>query len=109
MIRNPVTIWIALSFTVWIIGSIWGYFSSDELAFFLNFLGWVSSLIAVGYYSTPAGSLYGKFAFASIVVMVTGIAFKILHFFGSNELIIAGLAGLVITYSVRWIKERKLL
>lgn len=96
-----VRIWILASTFCWLAGTLWRW--ADEgsaLAFLLGFSGWVSFLLALGFYCTPS-SLPGKIAFGFVAVMVTGIAFKILHFEKGNTMIITGLIGLLISY--RWI------
>src|SRR5688572_19154225 len=91
MTRNPVTFWIALSLGLWILGSAWRFANpTDEGGFLMYFLGWVSTLLAVGFYSSPGYSMYGKIAFAAVVVTVIGIVFKVLHWSGGNELIVVG-------------------
>jgi len=107
MTRNPIAIWIALSLLFWLTGTIWQSFgSANDIAFIVRTVGWVSSLIAIGYYSTPSNSGYGKLAFAGVIVMVGGIVLKILHYDGGNELIIIGLLGIIATYGVMWFGKR---
>ena len=109
MPRNPVTIWIVLSFLTLFTGYLWNYLDAgSDTAFVMIFFGWASSLLAVGYYSTPSDSMYGKIAFAGVMVMVMGMAMKILHFLGANHLIVIGLLAIVVTYVTRWARERKL-
>ncbi len=109
MPRNPVTIWIVLSFLTLITGYVWYYLDSGSNAAFAAIsLGWVSSLLAVGYYSTPSDSIYGRIAFAGVIVMVMGMVMKILHYTGANLLIVIGLLVIVVTYVTRWTRERKL-
>jgi hypothetical protein len=72
----------------------------------LIFCSWLSSLLAIGYLSTPSGSWNGKLAFTGVCVMVIGIGFKLLHLPGANVLIIAGIAVIGTVYIFLWIKNR---
>lgn len=108
MSKSPILIWIVLSFASLLIGVIWRQFdSSSEIATGLYFVGWISSLLAIGYFSTPTGSMYGKIAFGCVALMVTGIVMKILHLTGANEIIIIGLLGIGAAYGVMWFKDKK--
>src|SRR5262245_10133230 len=110
MEKKLVRTWIILSFAAHIAGRIWIGLdeSANDLAYHLSFNGLLSSLLAVGYYSTPSDSVYGKIAFAFVVIMVIGIAFKILHYEGADAMIIIGLAGIFVTYLVMWLREKRL-
>ena len=104
MKNKPVFIWIAISFVMLLIGWIWGQIEKgNTIAFYLYFLGWLSSLLAVGYNSTPSNSIYGKIAFAGVIIMVAGIAMKILHLTSANEAIIAGLFIIFATFGLMYI------
>jgi hypothetical protein len=80
---------------------------TSDLGIGLFLFGWVSSLLAIGYYSTPSDSIFGKIAFSFVVVMVAGILFKMLHLMGANIMIIIGLAGIVAVYALMWFREKK--
>jgi hypothetical protein len=110
MEKKLVRTWIILSFVALIAGRIWSNAdtSVNNFAFHLYFDGLLSSLLAVGYYSTPSSSVYGKIAFAFVVIMVIGIASKILHYDGADAMIIIGLAGIFVTYLVMWLREKRL-
>jgi hypothetical protein len=108
MRKNTVVICVAISVATLIIGHFWRKADpGNETSFILYFFGWIATLLTVGYASTPTGSIFGKVSFAFVCIMVIGIAFKILHYTAANELIVVGLLGIVITYSVMWLKERK--
>lgn len=107
MNKNIVTSWIIISIIAAVGGSLWIRMDSEnEIAFFVFFFGWMSSLLVIGYYSTPSNSLYGKILFGGVVVIVIGIAFKILHFTGGDMLIIVGLGILACTYVTMWLRNR---
>lgn len=107
MNRKSSIIWGSVSFAAVLAGLIWKKFDPQNgYEFTLYFLGWMSSLLAVGYVSTPSGSVHGKVAFGCVVIMVTGIAMKILHLIFANEIILAGLLGIVISYMVIWFRKR---
>jgi len=63
--------------------------------------------LVIGYYSTPSNSIYGKTAFGSVIIIIAGVVIKILHLYGGNELILAGLAGIAISYGLLWYKESR--
>jgi hypothetical protein len=101
MSRKRVLIWIILSAAAWIIGSTWtNYDPENSFAFGLKYLGWLSGLLAIGYFSTPSGTLFGKIAFGIVIFMIIGILFKMLHFPGGNIIIIIGLLGLAVAYAI---------
>ncbi|HEY3403259.1 MAG TPA: hypothetical protein VGK59_07720 [Ohtaekwangia sp.] len=108
MPRNPAKLWIISSFATALIGVLWSqYDSTNGVAFVLTFAGWLSSLLAVGYYSTPSNSVFGKIAFGFVVLTVIGIAFKILHLTGADEIIVAGLVCILVTYVIMWSVKKK--
>jgi hypothetical protein len=108
MLRDPVILWTAFSFLGVIVSYIWMQIEPDNYdVSTLSFYSWLSSLLAVGYLSTPTGSWHGKVAFAGVVIMVIGIGFKILNLPGANGLIIAGLATIAATYLFDWMKKRR--
>ena len=89
-----------LSLAACISGFIWNRSDPDnDYAFHLFFFAWIAFLLVVGYTSTPSNSIFGKVAFGFVVIMVTGIAMKMLNLFGANIMIIVGLLGLFATYS----------
>jgi hypothetical protein len=86
----------------------WKAFDPDNnIAFIVHFSGWLASLLAAGYFSTPSNSTIGKVAFGFVILIVAGIAMKILHLTGANNIIISGLAGIFITYAVMWFREKR--
>ena len=104
--KDPVILWVGISFSGVIISYAWQYFDPEFFMLYeIRFLSWLSSLLAVGYLSTPSGSWQGKVAFAGVCFVVSGIAMKILHLPAANVLIIAGLAIIVLAYSLLWIKK----
>jgi hypothetical protein len=76
------------------------------LTFWLRFGGWLSFLLALGFFSTPSGTP-GTITFGWVIVMVTGIAFKVLHFTGGNAIIMTGLFGILITFSWIWFSRKR--
>jgi hypothetical protein len=107
MFRNPVSVWILLSAICWFVGLVWKYIEPyNETVFILNFSGWLSFLLAIGYYCTPSNSIYGKIAFACVTVIVIGIAMKILHIDGGNAAIVVSLGVLGATYVIMWRRQR---
>jgi hypothetical protein len=108
MKKKLIITWIVLSFLSILVGGVWSNFDPGRnLAFHLYFDGIISSLLSVGYYSTPSNSLYGKIAYGFVVITVCGIAFKILHFLWANEMIVIGLLGIFVTYVLMWVRTRK--
>ena len=106
MPKKLVSFWIIISFAAIAIGFVWSRLDHDNhFAFLIYFNGWISSLLAIGYYSTPSNSMFGKIIYGFVVLTVVGIAFKILHYTGANEMIIVGLIGISITYVWMWIKS----
>jgi len=101
-------VWPVLSIAVLITGIIWRLIDPENsIAFLLYFIGWLLTLLVIGYFSTPSNSSFGKIAFGFVVLMVMGIASKILHFLGGDVMIIAGLTGLGVTYVAMWYKKKK--
>jgi hypothetical protein len=85
---------------------LWKYIQpADAIAPLVYFFGLISSLLAVGYYSTPTGSVFGKVAYGFVVVTVAGIVMKVLHVVFANETIVAGLAGIAITFIIMWVRK----
>jgi hypothetical protein len=98
--------WIGLSITICLGGLLWKYIQpADAIAPLVYFFGLISSLLAVGYYSTPTGSVFGKVAYGFVVVTVAGIVMKVLHVVFANETIVAGLAGIAITFIIMWVRK----
>jgi hypothetical protein len=105
--KKLLSAWIITSFVAILIGIVWSRFDHDNnYAFLIYFNGIISSLLAVGYYSTPSNSIYGKITYGFVVLTVVGIAFKILHLW-ANEMIVVGLLGISITYVLMWIRSHK--
>jgi hypothetical protein len=108
MSKKLVSTWIIVSFLTVVGGWIWNnYDAANNTAFLLYFCGGISSLLAVGYYSTPSNSIYGKIAFGFIVLMVGGVSFKVLRYIGGNEMIVVSLLGIFATYMVMWFREER--
>lgn len=104
--KDPVILWVGISFAGLLFSYICEYFDPEFFMLYeIRFLSWLSSLLAVGYLSTPSGSWHGKLAFTGVCMMVTGIAMKILHLPASDVSIIAGLAIIVLAYLLLWIKK----
>jgi hypothetical protein len=107
MNRKSSIIWGSVSFAGVLIGLLWRRFDpGNGYGFLLYFLGWMSSLLAVGYVSTPSDSTHGKIAFGFVVLLVTGIAMKLLHLILANEIILAGVLGILITYVAMWFGKK---
>lgn len=105
--RDPEIVWPSLSIVAVLICFIWINVSPDSnLAFGFYFFSWMSFLLSVGYVSTPAGSWTGKTAFGAVVLMILGIAFKVLHLPAANILIIAGLVILAVSCVIHWFRHR---
>jgi hypothetical protein len=110
---NKMFIWIATSIAVAVIGYLLKSFEeTSRPGLIIYIIGWISSLIAVGYYISEPSTLSGKIMFGFILIMVTGIAFKILHVqisdqFEGDQLILVGLAGTLITYLFTVLRDRK--
>lgn len=105
---NLLILWGVLSFAAVALGFLWAKFDADsELASWLRFWGFFSSLIFVAYLSKPSSRPYGLIVFAFSSLMVVGIFFKILHLLGGDVIILVCLAGIVTTYAVMWFRERK--
>lgn len=100
--------WIFFSLVAVITGQLApGFLPESDIRFVLIFYGQLSLLLAVGYYCTPSNSIFGKILFGFVVIMVIGIAFKILHYEGADLIIILSLLGIVGCYLWRWIKESR--
>ena len=100
---KPTTAWIVLSVLTWLGGSALN--RGNEFRYILILIGGASFLLAIGYVSTPSKSGFGKILFGFVVLMVAGINMKIFHLSPSNELIIAALVGIAITYAVMWSRK----
>jgi FtsH-binding integral membrane protein len=106
LLQSLIPWWIGLSITICLGGLLWKYIQpADPIAPLVYFFGLISSLLAVGYYSTPTGSLFGKVAYSFVVVTVVGIVMKVLHVVYANEMIAAGLAGIAITFIIMWVRK----
>jgi small-conductance mechanosensitive channel len=108
MKKKILIVWIIISICLAIAGWLWSRIDArNAIAMIVFFLGGISSLLAVGYYSTPSNSIYGKVAFGFVIVIVIGIVFKILHLEGADLAIICGLCGVCMTYILIWIRTPK--
>jgi hypothetical protein len=108
VLKDPVILWVLLSFFGILVSYAWTQIDPENyFPDVLNFCSWLSSLLAVGYMSTPSGSWHGKLAFIGTVVIVIGITFKVLHLPGGNELILSGLAGTGVAYVFLWRKRKQ--
>ena len=106
--KNRLFILSVISAAACILGFIWNTSDPDhDYAFPLFFFGWIAFLLVVGYSSTPSNSIFGKVAFGFVVIMVIGIATKMLNLLGGNVTIIVGLLGIFATYLNMWLKKRR--
>ena len=106
MAKKLVIICFVISLSMLVGGAVWKAFDPEsDTAILVYFQGWIASLLAVGYMSTPNDSIYGKIAFAFVCIIVAGVVMKFLHLQAANEIIIGGLLGLGSTYVVRAFKE----
>ncbi len=97
-----------VSLAALVAGAIWKHSVPDNsIASQLYFIGWMSTLLAVGYLSTPSNSVFGKITFVCVVLTVAGIAMKVLHLVGANSVIIIGLLGGVSTYILMWVRKKE--
>jgi hypothetical protein len=107
MLRKLLILWAVLSLASLLTGFIWKNSDSENHnAYQLYFIGWMSTLLVVGYLSTPSDSVFGKVAFGFVVFTVAGIAWKVLHLTGANEAIVIGLLGITATYAVMWFGKK---
>jgi hypothetical protein len=107
MLRNSSSVLILVSFVIWLVGGVWKHFSPDSaLAILLYFFGWISTLLVVGFFSTPSNSIHGKIAFAFVGLTVVGVVLKVLHLPAGNEVIVVGLLGIGATYTVMWFGKK---
>jgi hypothetical protein len=89
-------------------GLIWRAVESENSnASLLYTVGWLMSLLVIGYYCTPTGTTFGKIAFAAVVVLVIGIGMKAFVITGANKVIVGALLTLAITYAKMWMKAQK--
>lgn len=105
--RDPLIILIIISFGATLVS--YGFMQFDSgsgISFLIFFLSFLSSLILVGYVSTPSGSWQGKLAFAGVCVMVAGISMKVLHLPAAQELIILGLVIIGLAYILLWVIKK---
>lgn len=109
MQKKILLIWFLVSVAAIAAGLLWRALDSQNTnASLLYTYGWLSSLLAIGYYSTPTGTVFGKIAFAAVVILVTGIAMKLFSIAGANQVIIGALLTIVITYAKMWMKDQKI-
>jgi hypothetical protein len=107
MNQNVIKNWIIVSFGIFVLGYVVAFFDPDpSITFWLRFLGILSSIFAVGYYVTSPTTLLGKLSYAGVIFMTFGIAFKILHWTGADELIIGGLALFAIPFAIAFFRSR---
>lgn len=105
-LKSPLTL-VIVSLAIWMAGLVWTQIDPDNSnGFFVYLFGWIISLLAIGYVSTPSNSWYGKISFTGVIVMVFGVAFKILHWTGANEMIVIGILTIGCTFITMWIKEK---
>lgn len=108
MNRKTLQIWIGISLAAWVVGYAGKeWLEGNEIFFGLFFFGWISSMLAIGFYSKPHHVVFGKIVYGFIILMIVGIMLKILHLMGGHELILIGLAGVVVTYAAMWFKNRR--
>jgi len=107
IIRKLPVVLTFLSLAVLVAGLSWKHSDpGNSIAIGLYFIGWMSTLLAVGYVSTPSNSGFGKVTFGCVVLTMTGIAMKVFHILGANSVIIIGLLAGVSTYVVMWVREK---
>jgi hypothetical protein len=108
MQKRILLIWFLVSLASIAAGLLWRSIDSQNSnASLVYTYGWLSSLLAVGYYSTPSGTIFGKIAFAAVCILVTGIAMKVFGIAGANQVIIGALLTIGITYAKMWLKDQK--
>ena len=108
MRKNCFVILGVISLAAWISGFIWNRSEPDHnYAFHLFFFGWIAFLLVIGYFSTPSNSIFGKVAFGFVVIMVIGIATKMLNLLGANTMIVVGLLGIFATYLKMWFGQKR--
>lgn len=109
MPKKLVQAWIISSFVIILVAEIWKQYDPENTSLsMIKFYAVLSSLLSVGYYSTPSNSVYGKISFGFVLLLVIGIMFKVLHYEGADAMVVIGLAGLLTTFAWRWKKEKKI-
>jgi len=106
MARKLLIVWDVLSVAALVGGYVWRKSDPENHSNDLYFIGWMSTLLVVGYHCTPSHSVYGKFAFGCVALMVIGIAMKIFHLTFANEAIVIGLLGIVASYAAMWFGKK---
>lgn len=85
----------------------YGFTTYDvTLHFWLRLGGFLSSMLAVGYYVCSPTTTPGKISYAGVVIITIGVAFNILHWTGANESIIVGLIVFGIPYAADLIRKQ---
>ena len=103
-----ITILIVLSFILILLGQFWSKFDSEtSTGSDMKFIGIIASVLSVGYFSTPSGSIFGKIGFAYVIVIAAGVAMKLYHLYQGNLVLIVGLAGLGIAHLINWIRSKR--
>jgi hypothetical protein len=103
---NGIKIWIVASFALIILS--YGLSAYDvSVAGWMRIGGFLSSMLAVGYYVCSPATMPGKVSYAGVVFMAIGIVFKILHWTGANETIIAGLLIFGIPSAIEFFKRSR--
>jgi voltage-gated potassium channel Kch len=107
MKKNAVKTWIIVSFAVFALGLAAQLFIPDPfIPGLLRGIGWISSLVAVGYYVTSPSTTLGKVSFVGVIVMIFGIVFKILHWTGADEMIYVGLVALSVPFAIGFFRKK---
>jgi uncharacterized membrane protein YccC len=105
---KPTTRWILASVAVYLAGSVWRWADPENFTGTdLKIIGWLSFLVAVGFAVRPSNPWLGRIFFTFVVVMTIGLCVKIFHLAFANEIIIAGLSGMVVTYVWPLVSEGK--
>jgi hypothetical protein len=107
MNQRTVKNWIIASFAIFMLSYVAKLFNPDPFILaLLRMIGLISSLLAVGYYVTSPGTKLGKVSFAGVIIMTSGIVFKILHWTGADELIYAGLVALCVPFAISFFRKK---
>jgi hypothetical protein len=107
-IRNyRVPILVVLAVLDWTFGSVIVKILPESFAFELWFGSWLCILILIAYHSTPSNSAFGKVFFGFSVLIILGVAMKLLHLIGANAVIISGLLGILIAYLLMWSRAKE--
>ena len=110
---NANFIWIVVSIAAAITGYVLKSFEETaSIGVTLYLIGWISSLIAVGYFVSSPTTLIGKIMFVFTLIMIAGVACKIMNLqiaknVDGNALILAGLAGVGVCYLIGYWKDKK--